>query len=104
MTRPQFKKRLNPAVGNYPPSLVRSWLWTYALADKSKAEALRDLNQATGKKYSQGKLYDWLTLKREPERETRIYMLRVTLPNLLARHHNLKPQGRQLEVMAEELS
>lgn len=63
--------------------LVKSWLETYAEEGKLKAEALRDLNEALGRKYAHNTLSRWERGEREPDRAARHHMLLRVLPALI---------------------
>lgn len=88
MNSPQFKKRrpANTAVGDYPPSLVRSYfeLELSMQPGSCKAGLLRKLNDICETKHLTGQMYNWLNLKHEPERSVRIYMLHCVLAHVLA--------------------
>lgn len=63
--------------------LVKSWLETYAAEGKPKAEALRDLNAATGRRYASNALSRWERGEREPDRDARYQMLLRVLPAVI---------------------
>lgn len=107
LTKFPRRRQINPAVGNYPPSLVRSWLESdLSIPGRTKADALRDLNGELGTSYQQGRLYEWLLGKREPDRDTRNYMLRCCISSVLYRHGvtPLSLSDGQLDRIAGELS
>lgn len=108
MTRPQFAKRrqLSPAVGNYPPSITRSWLEMMVARGHSKASAMRDLNEACHSTHRQSRLYEWLQGKQQPPRVARIYMLSYCLSHVLHLHGvpTLTLPDATYDRLAEELS
>jgi hypothetical protein len=88
----------------YPPSLAQTWLKTaQRTPGNTKAEALRKLNEDLGKDYNQGRLYQWLSLEREPDRETRRYMLNECIGAALEQY-DVKLKPLQLRLLAEQLS
>lgn len=91
----------------YPASLVRSWLESQqGKPGSTKAEVLRGLNEAMGTQHAQGRLYEWLTLEREPDRDTRKHMMRECIAPVLEKNgvnvDRLTPA--QLRAIAEALS
>lgn len=96
----------NKARDKYPPSLVRSWVESQqGKPGQTKAEILRALNDALGTSHQQGRLYEWLTLEREPDRETRQHMLRGCLSDVLYKN-GVKPDSltpAQLRAIADAL-
>lgn len=64
-------------------SIVHSWLAYEMAQGKNKSEAVRSLNKALGKLYTTSRLYNWLSGDREPERDTRLYMMSVCLTYVL---------------------
>jgi hypothetical protein len=97
----------NKARSKYPPSLARSWLESQqSTPGQTKAEVLRKLNEDLGTSHQQGRLYEWLTLEREPDRDARAYMLRECIGYVLE-HNGVKAGAlspAQLRAIAEALN
>ena len=57
-------------------NITRTWLTARQELGETRAQALRWLNNQTGKRYSNSRLNEWLRGDREPVRSTRLVMAR----------------------------
>jgi len=83
-------------------TLAATWLAAEANNGRTKADARRAMNEATGMRTTAGDVYRWETGERHPRHaEVREYMLRIAVPYLLpailkGRAVLRKPQHAQL--------
>lgn len=97
-------RRGNPAAS---PSLVRSWLdQDLSIPGRTRADALRDLNDEFGTATTHSRLNEWLRGDLEPSRAVRNYMLRSCIQRVLRKHgvHADALTDSQLDMIADDLS
>lgn len=100
----QKSRRGNPAAS---PSLVRSWLdQDLSIPGRTRADALRDLNDECGTATTHSRLNEWLRADLEPSRSVRNYMLRCCIQRVLRMHGVLADTltDEQLDMIADDLS
>lgn len=89
------------------PSLVRSWLdQDLSIPGRTRADALRDLNDECGTATTHSRLNEWLRGDLEPSRAVRNYMLRCCIQRVL-RQHGVRADAvtdEQLDMIADDLS
>lgn len=91
------------------PSLAHSYFQMSLQVYGTKADGLRRLNAAVGRKYSFGHISRWERGDRQPDRATRVAMLKEVLPWTLIEQGMLgadavKIMGKTLDKLAERLA
>lgn len=60
-------------------NLTRTWMQVMLDGGNTKTQAVKALNQFTGRKYTLSRINEWLKGQREPDRETRVQMVWLIL-------------------------
>jgi hypothetical protein len=87
-------------------TLAATWLAAEANNGRTKADARRAMNEATGMRTTAGDVYRWETGERHPRHaEVREYMLRIAVPYLVPSifKGRLALRKRQEETLIEAL-
>ncbi len=86
-------------------TLVQSWLDVELIPGRTKADALRDLNQSLGTQYKSNRLYEWISGSRPIPDAVRDYMMRVAIEHVLYRNGvpALSLSDAQAERIVDEL-
>lgn len=86
-------------------SLIDSWLATeLSIPGTRRADALRSLNEALGRRYTNQRLNEWLRGDRIPAADAMRYMIEVCIEHVLAQERIVIMDDDALDRIARRLS
>ena len=88
------------------PAIIDAWLAVDIIPGRNQADALRDLNEALGTRYTDSRLGEWRNERRTMPNSVRAHMLAIGIERLL-RAHGLDPHDatdEQLDALAVALA